>query len=63
MLSETEAQATHPILAQLLALLEQEITNPGPIVKALIAYLMTLLTPAQATELLNKCKAAAAPTV
>ena len=48
----------HPILAELMVLLESEIANPGPIVKALLAYLTGLLTPAQAAECLAKCKAA-----
>ena len=38
-----DSATTHPLLSQLLALIEAEAVNPGPIVKALEAYLLTLL--------------------
>ena len=34
---------THPVLAELLALLQAEATNPGPIVLAVEKYLLSLL--------------------
>jgi hypothetical protein len=41
--STTNTTPNHPILAELLALIESEAANPGPIVKALEAYLLGLL--------------------
>ena len=38
-----EATSNHPILAELLALIESEAATPGPIVKALEAYLLSLV--------------------
>jgi hypothetical protein len=43
------AATAHPVLAELLALIESEVANPGPIVKALEAYLLGLVVPATPT--------------
>lgn len=36
----------HPVLSELLALIEAEAANPGPIIKALETYLLSLVIPA-----------------